>query len=239
MSTSTKLSEEPITNISNNIESSVVTPSLSPDDVTKKTNKSSFLNSAGRFFKSINYRLIAIILILLFLGINIFTYLGSSLDWAKETFTPIFGKLLGSFTLLFGDVTKQTVNVAGKGMKGATDVTTGTITSGIDVLQGQVEKNSDQASKTNVNKEDPNTPINQNNLSPELNTALSHAENNVPSPDDATSTTQKQSSNKSGYCYIGEDRGFRSCIKVNENDICMSGDIFASEAICINPNLRE
>ena len=38
---------------------------------------------------------------------------------------------------------------------------------------------------------------------------------------------------------IGEDRGFRSCIKVNQADMCMSGDIFPSQAICVNPNLRE
>jgi hypothetical protein len=70
-----------------------------------------------------------------------------------------------------------------------------------------------------------------------LNKALSDAENKVPEPDDATSVTQR--SGKSGYCYIGEDRGFRSCIRVGENDTCMSGDIFPTQAICINPSLRE
>ena len=43
---------------------------------------------------------------------------------------------------------------------------------------------------------------------------------------------------KSGYCYIGEDRGFRTCIEVGETDKCMSGDIFPNKEICINPNLR-
>ena len=62
--------------------------------------------------------------------------------------------------------------------------------------------------------------------------------NDVPEPDDATSKTQKVKG-KSGFCYIGEDRGFRSCIEVNENDTCMSGDIFPTEQICINPSLRE
>ena len=41
-----------------------------------------------------------------------------------------------------------------------------------------------------------------------------------------------------GFCYIGEDRGFRSCINVGEGDVCMSGDIFPSMAKCINPSLR-
>ncbi len=43
---------------------------------------------------------------------------------------------------------------------------------------------------------------------------------------------------QSGFCYIGEDRGFRSCISVGEGDVCMSGDIFPSHAVCINPKLR-
>tara|TARA_A100001015_G_scaffold192244_1_gene214206 strand:- start:319 stop:834 length:516 start_codon:yes stop_codon:yes gene_type:complete len=40
------------------------------------------------------------------------------------------------------------------------------------------------------------------------------------------------------YCFIGEQKGYRSCISVNETDKCMSGDIFPSNQICINPNLR-
>jgi hypothetical protein len=60
----------------------------------------------------------------------------------------------------------------------------------------------------------------------------------IPEADDSTSTVQKPAS-KSGFCYIGEDRGFRSCIEVGEGEVCMSGDIFPTEAICINPNLRE
>ena len=60
----------------------------------------------------------------------------------------------------------------------------------------------------------------------------------IPEADDSMSSVQKPAS-KSGFCYIGEDRGFRSCINVDEGDVCMSGDIFPTEAICINPNLRE
>ena len=69
--------------------------------------------------------------------------------------------------------------------------------------------------------------------------ALEYAEKHpqYPAPDDATSNTQISRS-KSGYCYIGEDRGFRSCIQVSPNDKCMSGDIFPSMDVCVNPQLR-
>jgi hypothetical protein len=61
----------------------------------------------------------------------------------------------------------------------------------------------------------------------------------IPAADDSTSLTQRKPKSKAGFCYIGEDRGFRSCIEVGEGDVCMSGDIFPTQAICINPNLRE
>ena len=62
-----------------------------------------------------------------------------------------------------------------------------------------------------------------------------------PSPraDDSTSVTQKHQAGKSGYCYIGEDRGFRSCVKVEAGDKCMSGQVFSRQDICVNPTLRE
>lgn len=41
-----------------------------------------------------------------------------------------------------------------------------------------------------------------------------------------------------GYCYIGTDRGVRSCIDVTPGDKCMSGKIFPRRDICVNPNLR-
>ena len=63
---------------------------------------------------------------------------------------------------------------------------------------------------------------------------------NVPKPDKTGSRTQlTQNNTKSGYCYIGEDRGFRSCIRVGPNDKCISNDIYPTKAICINPKLRQ
>jgi hypothetical protein len=62
----------------------------------------------------------------------------------------------------------------------------------------------------------------------------------IPEPDVSASRLQaNKPTSKQGYCYIGEDRGFRSCIEVGKGDVCMSGDIFPTKDICINPNLRE
>jgi hypothetical protein len=93
--------------------------------------------------------------------------------------------------------------------------------------QGDQQGQGDQGGQGQRQQQQPDTGLQQ---------ALSHAKKQPPQPDDATSRTQR--SGKSGYCYIGEDRGFRSCIKVGEEDTCMSGDIFPTHAVCINPRLR-
>ena len=88
------------------------------------------------------------------------------------------------------------------------------------------------------------SPDERNTNKNDLNQALNQATPNyTPEPgysaDDSYSSIQKsKSSSKSGWCFIGEDRGFRSCINVGENDTCMSGDIFPTSEICVNPNLR-
>jgi hypothetical protein len=41
-----------------------------------------------------------------------------------------------------------------------------------------------------------------------------------------------------GWCYVGQQRGLRSCIKVGDNDYCESGSVFPTEDVCVNPSLR-
>jgi len=78
-----------------------------------------------------------------------------------------------------------------------------------------------------------------NALNNALNNASSNQATNPPAyeADDSNSKIQTGGS-KSGWCYIGEDRGFRTCAPVGANDTCMSGNIFPSQEICINPSLR-
>jgi len=72
---------------------------------------------------------------------------------------------------------------------------------------------------------------NQGSLDSALNDASKQPE---PMPSESTNYT----TGKSGWCFIGEDRGIRSCSQVGVNDMCMSGDIFPTQDVCMNPNLR-
>ena len=77
---------------------------------------------------------------------------------------------------------------------------------------------------------------NNNNNNNNNNHSSSSGSNSEYEADDADGAIQTRG--KSGWCFIGEDRGYRSCAMVGVNDKCMSGDIFPSKQICVNPNLR-
>lgn len=212
--------------------------SANSDSTPSKQNSSfGFFSPSGK----LDYMRVGMILvILLFLGINVFSYLGDFMQSVKEIFAPLLKNVLESLGYVVTEGTKDITQVTAEGAKLGIDVAAGTIESGVDVIQGQLDI--DQKPNNQLNKK--NIQSNQNTSQPKqsstLNSALADAEENaIPLPDDATSSTQRSGSNKSGYCYIGEDRGFRSCIRVNENDVCMSGDIFPSKDICVNPSLRE
>jgi len=48
----------------------------------------------------------------------------------------------------------------------------------------------------------------------------------------------EQSVHQNGFCYIGYDQNQRECTNVYEGDICMSGQIFPTMEVCLNPHLR-
>jgi hypothetical protein len=185
------------------------TPNLSYD---------SSATNAGLAWSTI-IRYFIIILILIFLGFNIFTYLGEISESIMKFIRPV----LAFFGYGLAETTKQVVNVSATGTKGIVNATAGTVTGGINMLEKGLS-NKKKAGQSDMKALD-NSARNR------------QAE---PMPDDAGSKTQaSKARGKAGYCYIGEDRGFRSCIQVGEADMCMSGDIFPTEDICINPSLRE
>jgi hypothetical protein len=188
------------------------------------------------------WSIISGILILLIIWVLIFNLfnLGKFTDLIQSAL-----KWIGYST---GETVKTTANVGAAGLKGGADVASDVITGSVDILQKGlnltpediIARNQRQAQATAINPPPLNPDIVETSENNVLSTGLANLKKMapMPSPDDATSVTQSGGRSKSGYCYIGEDRGFRSCIRVGENDQCMSGDIFPTMDICINPNLR-
>ena len=54
----------------------------------------------------------------------------------------------------------------------------------------------------------------------------------TPVPDESSSTIQG-----AGYCYVGEWKGVRSCVKVDKKTPCET-QIYSTEELCVNPTLR-
>ena len=70
-------------------------------------------------------------------------------------------------------------------------------------------------------------------------TALNTSINSSATPDiHATSPVDSSATSEKGWCYVGNYNGKNTCVEKNSSDICMSGDIFPSRDICINPALR-
>jgi len=194
---------------------------------------------------------IIIILVLMVLGFNIFVYLAKGNQEITDFFAPIISKILGVFTM----VTGQLVNTTATGGKAVVNTTADAIDTGLTGIQKETEEVTEIASEnamqgkkadstvggTSLPNAIPKADVMQNNT---LNKALnnSNVKQNIGQShdylaDDASSSIQKSQS-KGGYCYIGDDRGHRSCMRVNEDDTCMSGEIFPTSEICINPSLR-
>jgi hypothetical protein len=198
-------------------------PSLSSESSSNYNIKESITN----LFSSSYTIYILIFLILAVLGINIFAYLGYFTEDTVGILRPLI--FVGISTT--SDISQDIISNSAQGTKAATDIVAGTVNSAIDTTSNVLTQSS------NDHELEEETIDDHDKLQKDINEDNKRM-NNAPEPDDATSKTQK-TKGKSGFCYIGEDRGFRSCIEVNENDTCMSGDIFPTEQICINPSLRE
>jgi len=229
------------------MESNTITKSRTPSgitiDIESQSGTSSSPSSKNGFFTTDgknNYTKIGLtIILLLFFGVNIFSYLGDFLQKLKETSAPFFKDILESLGYAVTETTKDVTNIAAEGAKLGIDVAAGTVESGVDVIQGQLDMEQ-TGNSSQQQQQQQSSKSSKSSISASLTSALANAEENTePLPDDAMSSTQRNGTGKSGYCYIGEDRGFRSCISVSENDTCMSGDIFPSQEICVNPSLRE
>ena len=229
-------------------------PTLSPMSEDQNIDISSNSSSFMGYFSNISWQTwIIIILILALLGINIFAYLARGTEETALLFNQIFGPILKFFGYSSLETSKQIIDTSATGTKSATDIVSNTAintidniqqtavatsgTSGTSIPQGKMSSSSfPQSLNQNVNiNQNQNQNLNQEQDS--LSRALDNAKQsgNV-APDESRSSIQ--TTGKSGWCYIGEEKGNRVCSEIGVNDGCMSGNIFPNQAICMNPNLR-
>lgn len=68
--------------------------------------------------------------------------------------------------------------------------------------------------------------------------ALVAGQTQVPKPDSSMSS-EVQCRGKKGWCYVGTQDSYRSCMQVGVGDYCQSGNVYSSKQLCSNPSLRQ
>jgi len=192
------------------------------------------------FFDSINnisfMTCVIIFFILAFLGFNIFVYLAKGTQDITTFFGPLVQKIFGTAVSTTGEI----IDVSAEGAKAVVGETANIINSGLTEVQNVTPNTASSSVKSQPVQNTIQQPdaLANDKLNQALNASKPQQmkQNQEYEADYAASSIQ--GGGKAGWCYIGEDRGFRSCSKVNENDTCMSGEIFPSQEICVNPNLR-
>ena len=175
---------------------------------------------------------IIIILILAFLGFNIFSYLAQGTQDISNIFGPLLQKLFGITLSTAG----QTINVAAEGGKAVVNTTASGVDKGLTAVQNITPNNASSSVSSKPVQDKEEVEESKNSLNKALNKKNKNSEDDDYEPHQASSSVHE--TGKAGWCFIGEDRGHRTCSKVGENDKCMSGDIFPSKDLCIHPNLR-
>ena len=154
---------------------------------------------------------LVIILILAVLGLNVFKILSKTTDSITDIVGGPIRNIVASFAWMTGETAKQVVTTAADGIDKTVDVAETVAVGGIDAVE-----------KTLTGE--------RGSLDGDLNKLSDEIDSDVDDADDE--------SLKAGYCYIGADRGIRSCARVGDADKCMSGDIFPTKETCVNPKLR-
>ena len=203
--------------------------------------KGNITNNSGSNF----YTKIAVgFLILALLGINIFGYASVLTETISDTFGKPFrelAKLLGFYT---GETIKQTAELSAEGTKFGADVAKDVVVNTVDAVTVQ-GKNADEAIK-NIDTGIVQTPeqeeeemkqvpyVDRNELMATFDNAIKdkpkldkHEGSFI--ADDAGSMIQNGTVTNHGWCYVGEDRGYRSCVEVGRGHECMSGDVFPTK----------
>ena len=224
---------------SNNLSNSILQSSEPSDSIFSSPSSTDTSSGFFDFFKNINFGTwVIIFLILAFLGFNIFVYLAKGTQDITNFFGPFLEKILGTGISTAG----QVVDVSAEGAKAVVTGTADVLNTGLTDVQKLTPNGlaaSSSISNQSINSSIPQPDITQNNnLNKALNSQQNQQGNNDYEANQASSSIYSGGSGQAGWCYIGEDKGYRTCAKVDVNDTCMSGDIFPSQDLCINPNLR-
>jgi hypothetical protein len=169
--------------------------------------------------KNIAIGFLVILLSLSFLGINLLDTLSSVVKYLGGIFGPLIARILTTISHTTGYTLNASADVISDTSKAGIDIAEGTVQSLGDLLisvgsGGDVER---EVSKEVDRSRD--VPVD-------------------PTPDSSSAPIQNSvSKGKTKWCLVGDYNNKRGCVSVSDSAKCMSGDIFPTQEMCLNPNL--
>ena len=178
--------------------------------------------SKSIFFSNNNIIIIlCAIIILMLVNTNITIMLRNLLNIVYNFFIQI----LQMFGYVTGNVIITTADVAADVARTGVDISEGTLQSVGRIL----------ANNNSVFEKQPSF---KKSLDEVVNTSNQTKTQTIPEPDSTANPIQNPiSADKSSWCLVGDYKGTRGCVEIGEYDKCLSGQIFPSQRLCLNPAL--
>jgi hypothetical protein len=163
--------------------------------------------------KNVLILILAVIIIFSLFGVNIVILIGNIIQTLLELVMPVIRQIFGIVGVSGGVLINNTA-----------DVVSDTAKFGIDVAEGTVQSVGSLLQRAGEQTLNPNNTLNLQQIS-------------TPSTSYTNPIMKTPTSKKVGWCLVGEYEGRRGCIEISDYDKCLSGQVFPSQEICMNPTM--
>jgi len=216
--------------IESNAEPSESNTVSEPFEFPKFTDTSDFTQTSGNFNLTNVLIFILIILVLFsFFGMNILTVLGSSLQNFSDIINPFIKQFLVAIGYSTGEIINKSADVTSDAAKIGIDIADGTIHNVGNLLKkgaSELEGSEKPSLEQKLNSKESKPEVKPKESKPQVK------------PDTSENPIQKPiTSEKVNWCLVGEYENKRGCVSVTDSDKCLSGQIFPSQQMCLNPTL--
>jgi hypothetical protein len=173
-----------------------------------------------------------VIIVLAICGINIFVYLAKGtqstsdfIDNIFKTIDPYLGNFLSKivkfFIAIFVVGYEATI-----GGEAAAEASAGIVGAGLTALKGP------ELSSSEVNQQQPaQQPTQPTEMTPQMQQYYNEQQQQQNEQQNYEPSTAKTTT---GWCYVGEDEGYRSCLEINPSTTsCASGQVYSSQEKCL------
>lgn len=174
-----------------------------------------------------NYIIIvlSVLLVLALLGINIFIIFGNILQQFMNWISPYINQIFGNLGYASGNLVDKSGDLVADAAK-----------TGIDIVNGAVGNVGDLLIRAGQSNNNNNT----NTLDNSINKPPVQMRQKEPEPTPSTSPIQNPiSSGKNNWCFVGEFESKRGCVAVNDATKCLSGQLFPTKEMCLNPTMTK